>query len=311
MTVHEKHRTIGYNPEGRRCAEGYVWYPDLPEWGPPSDCVFTVIKHQELVIGTTSHHPPIDPRLLATVIINKQRFIAHLGQLAQGLGVDVQSLDAVTSVSDLDGDYIVDASGCPSLIRKNLGLHAGRAAKSYQQTLEHANVFAADTVRFYFKSSLGYFWIFPRDTTKREINLGIGVLDSSYGGPKELLSAFKQELDIQGEVNYVTGGLIPVGLQKPLRHDNILFVGDAGVGTFPFSGEGTPRAILSGVIAARCIVAEKPQQYPRLITREFLMWDVIGKTLLSTGRALRRIGADANDLYLHYVFRYILLPALL
>jgi len=310
VTVHEKHRTIGYNPEGRRCAEGYIWYPDLPEWGPPSDCVYTVIKDQELVLGGTSYNPPIDPRLLATVIINKQRFIARLGSQAQELGVDVRTHNAITKVSQLDGHYIVDASGCPSLLRKDLGFPVERAAKSYQQTLEEANVFLADTVRFFFKNSLGYYWIFPRDTAKREINLGIGVLDPSYGSPKELLSAFKQELGIQGVVNHVTGGLIPIGLQKPLRHDNIVFVGDAGVGTFPFSGEGTPRAILSGIIAARCIASEKPQRYPPLIKQEFLMWDLIGKTFLKAGRALQKIGDGANNLYLHSVFRSFLLPAL-
>lgn len=309
VTVYEKHRNIGYNPEGRRCAEGYIWYPDLLEWGPPSDCIFTTIKNQELVLGTTSYNPPINPRLLSTLIIDKQRFIASLGKKAQDLGIDIRTHDAVIKASDLDGTFIVDASGCPSLLRKDLGFRITWTAKSYQQTIENANVFRADTVRFFFKNSPGYYWIFPRDTTKREINLGMGVMDTSSGGPKDLLLSFKQELGIQGDVNYVTGGLIPIGLQYPLRHENILFVGDAGVGTFPFSGEGTTRAILSGIFAARSIVSGKPHRYPRLVTREFLRWDLIGKTFIKMGRVLQKIGDNSYDVFTNTFFRLIYFPS--
>jgi flavin-dependent dehydrogenase len=308
VTVHEKHRQIGYNTEGRRCAEGYIWYPDLPDWGPPSDCVFTVIKKQEFVLGTTTYHPPANPKLLSMMIIDKQRFLAYLGHKAEELGVELRTHDAVASASDLDGTYIVDASGCPSTLRKDLGLTTGRTAKSYQQTIENANVFAADTSRLFYKNSVGYFWIFPRDTTKKEINFGVGVLDTRRGNPKELLLSFKQELGIQGNVNYVTGGLIPIGLQRPLRHENILFVGDAGVGTFTITGEGTPRAILSGIFAARCIVSEKPQRYPRMVKREFLRWDLIGKTCIRSGRVLQKIGDNAYDVFLNSFFRFVFFP---
>ncbi len=309
VTVHEKHRQIGYNPEGRRCAEGYPWYPDLPDWGPPKDCVFTTIKNQEFIFEKTSYTPPINPALLSSMILDRQRYLAYLGTLAQRLGVDIQTHDPVTSVSELHGTHIVDASGCPSTLRKDLGLANGRAARSYQQTIGHANVFRPDTVQFFFKKSVGYFWIFPRDPTKKEINGGVGVLNPSGGNPKELLLVFKQEQGIEGEVNYVTGGLIPVGLQRPLRHDAVIFVGDAGVGTFPLTGEGIARAILSGTIAAKCIASGKPQRYPILINQEFLTWDLIGKTCLRTSSVLQRIGNRAYDLFIDAFFRFIVLPA--
>jgi flavin-dependent dehydrogenase len=156
---------------------------------------------------------------------------------------------------------------------------------------------------------LGYFWIFPRDTTKREINLGMGVIDNSQGSPKELLMSFKQEQGIKGDVNYVTGGLIPVGLQKPLRHENILFVGDAGVGTFPITGEGTPRAILNGILAAHCIVSEKPGLYPRIVKQEFFRWDLLGKTCIRSGRVMQRIGDKAYDRFLNSIVRFVFSPA--
>lgn len=309
VTVHEKHRQIGYNPEGRRCAEGYPWYPDLPDWGPPDDCVFTIIKNQEFIFESTSYTPPINPALLSSMIINRQRYLAYLGMVAQGLGVDIQTHDTVSSISELDGTFLVDASGCPSTLRKDLGLTHVRVARSYQQTIEHANVFRADTVRFFFKKSVGYFWIFPRDTTKKEINVGVGVMSTARGNPKELLISFKREVGIEGDVNYVTGGLIPVGLQRPLRYGTVMFVGDAGVGTFPLTGEGIARAILSGTIAAQCIAARKPHRYPVLINQEFLTWDLIGKTCLQTSSVLQRIGNHAYDIFINAFFRFIVLPA--
>ena len=309
VTVYEKHRQIGYNPEGRRCAEGYRRYPDLPEWGPPSDCVFAIIKNQEFVFGTTSYFPQINPKLLSSMIIDRQRYLAYLGTLAEKLGVDIRTHDAISSISELDGTFIVDASGCPSTLRKDLGLAHGRVARSYQQTIENASVFRPDTVRFIFKNSVGYLWIFPRDTTKKEINLGIGVLDASRGNPKELLVSFKHELGIQGDVNYVTGGFIPVGLQRPLRYESVVFVGDAGVGTFPLTGEGIARAILSGTIAAKCIVSRKPHRYPVLINQEFLRWDIIGKTCIRTSNVLQKIGDHAYDIFINSFFRFIVSPA--
>jgi flavin-dependent dehydrogenase len=309
ITVYEKHNQIGYNPEGRRCAEGYPWYPDLPEWGPPDDCVFARIKSQEFVFGSTTYSPQINRTLLAPMIINRQRYLAYLGTIAKTLGVDIRTHETIRSISELDGTAIVDASGCPSMLRKDLGLAHGRVSRSYQQTIQNANVYRPDTVRFIFKNSLGYFWIFPRDPTKKEVNLGIGVLDISRGNPKELLLSFKQKLGVEGDVNYVTGGFIPVGLQRPLRYGPVLFVGDAGVGTFPLTGEGIARAILSGTIAAKCIVSQKPHRYPLLINQEFLRWDLIGKACLGTTSVLQRIGDHAFDIFTNSFFRFFVSPA--
>jgi flavin-dependent dehydrogenase len=308
VTVHEKHNQIGYNPEGRRCAEGYNVYPALQEWGPPRNCIFNVIKKCEYIIGNTVHDLPINRFASSPMTIDRQGFLAHLGKKAEELGVDLQTRDKITSVSDLKGAYIVDASGCPSTIRKDLGRTQGRNAKSYQQTIENCNVFLADTVRFIFKNSMGYYWIFPRDPAKKEINLGVGILGNFTGNSKELLASFKKEWGIQGDVNYTTGGLIPVGLQKPLTYKNIIFVGDAGVGTFPITGEGVPRAILSGEIAGKCIVSGHVHHYPSLIKRQFLKWDIAGKTCLTAGNILQRIGRNAYETSLNSFFRLFFIP---
>jgi digeranylgeranylglycerophospholipid reductase len=308
VVVHEKHKQIGYNPEGRRCAEGYTMYPDLPDWRPPSDCVFNAIKNVQFVIGKTSYQLRISPLAPPMVIIDRQKYLASLGKKAGELGVEIRTQDKITSVSDLHGTYIIDASGCPSTLRKDLGFARGRVARSHQQTLENTNVFLPDTIRIFFKTSLGYYWIFPRDASKKEINVGIGAFTATAGNPKDLLESFKKDEGIQGDINYVTGGLIPVGIQKPLRYHNILFVGDAGAGTFTITGEGVPRAILSGEIAAHCIVKGKTHRYPSLINHEFLKWDLIGITSLRMGNVLQKIGVRAYEPFVNSFFRFFFFP---
>ena len=82
-------------------------------------------------------------------------------------------------------------------------------------------------------------------------------------------------------------------LQRPLKKDNILFVGDAGVGAFPMTGQGIYRALLSGDVAGSCLAQKKPNKYPYRITQMFVKWDVVGRTYLYCNYALRRIGPGA------------------
>ena len=72
-------------------------------------------------------------------------------------------------------------------------------------------------------------------------------------------------------------------------YKNILFVGDAGVGTFMLSGQGIYRALISGDIAGRCIACGYPKKYPHIINHEFIKWDVIGKTFTYTNYVFRKI----------------------
>jgi flavin-dependent dehydrogenase len=140
-----------------------------------------------------------------------------------------------------------------------------------------------------YTGNFGYYWIFPRDPKKKEINLGIGFSGNFGYNLKNMLEKFKEGRKIEGKVNYVAGGLIPVGLQRPLMYNNILFVGDAGVGTFPFTGQGIYRALISGDVAGRCIAREYPKKYPHIINQKFIKWDLIGKTFIRANYIFRRI----------------------
>ena len=70
---------------------------------------------------------------------------------------------------------IVDASGCPSVVKKDIGLKQGLFGVGYQETLEESNSFVLDMLKIIYFKEFGYYWIFPRNPEKREINLGVGI----------------------------------------------------------------------------------------------------------------------------------------
>ena len=127
-----------------------------------------------------------------------------------------------------------------------------------------------------FDDRFGYFWLFPRREELNEVNIGVGFFYSKNLSLKKILESFKAKFNIEGEIDHITGGLIPEGLQPPLKYRNILFVGDAGVGTFPLSGQGIYRALLSGETAGKCIVENKINLYPKRIKKLFYKWNIIG-----------------------------------
>jgi len=270
--------------------------------------IFNKIEKQEFVIGDKTYVTPISPSALSLVILDRQEFISQLGRRAVDLNIEIHTDDRIKSVNDLDGDYIVDASGCPSSIKRELGFARGIKGISFQQTLEDSNYFNSNSIRFIFMESIGYYWIFPRNPEKKEINLGIGLIGNQRGNLKEMLEMFKKEWEIKGKINYVTGGLVPAGLQRPLMHKNILFVGDTGVGTLPFTGEGIYRALLSGEIAAKCIATGKVEQYPSIINKKFLREEVIDKTFLRVGSILQKISPRFFLKTLEYHYKLFFFP---
>jgi flavin-dependent dehydrogenase len=222
-------------------------------------------------------------------ILNRQAFIDQLGEEANKLDVNIYLNDKIKSFGELSCDYIIDASGCPSTIKRELGFSRGYTGVTFQHTIENCNVFNSKNVKIFYSKKFGYFWIFPRDPQKKEVNVGVGFIQDFGYDLKKTLEEFKQQHGIVGTVSYVSGGLIPMGLQPPLKYKNILFVGDAGVGTFPFSGQGIYRALLSGHTAGRLIAGGKENTYPYIIKKMFIKWDIIGKSFILINLWLRKI----------------------
>ena len=303
VTIHEKHKRIGYNFEGRRCGEAHSlvskYIPDVPK----KESIFNNISRAEILIGKKR-------RIISKVdtkafILNRQEYIHQLGISAKELGVNIQTYDKIKSINDLNADFIIDASGCPSSVKKELGLNSGIKGTTYQQTLEDSNCFVSDTIKLFYSDFGGYYWIFPRNPLKNEINLGLGSLKKYNYDLKEMLERFKEEQNIQGKINHVTGGLIPIGLQRPFRYENILFVGDAGVGTFPLSGQGIYRALISGDIAGRLIAMKKPKKYGHVINKMFLRWDLINKTIFLLNSPIRKINQKLLLNLLNYYLNFL------
>ncbi|HVQ00055.1 MAG TPA: NAD(P)/FAD-dependent oxidoreductase [Candidatus Thermoplasmatota archaeon] len=287
VVVHEKYKTIGHNHEGRRCGEAHTVEHEWSKWEPEPASIFDEITQGSVSIGKhyiTAKRPPH-----VAFILNRQEFICQLARDAEKKNVHISTGDHIKSVHDLDGSFIVDASGCPSSIKRELGFGTGHVGVTYQQTLQDANCFRGDSIQLIFMENLGYYWVFPRDPTKREMNVGVGTLANTGADLRELLETFKEQRQIKGTVSYVVGGLVPLGLQYPLMHENILFVGDAGVGTFPINGQGIYRALISGDIAGQCIGTNHVRRYPHLIHRAFVKWNLIGVSFLQLNLVLRRI----------------------
>ncbi len=287
VVVHEKYKDIGYNHEGRRCGEAHSVEHEWNQWKPVGKSIFDTILRADVTIGKY-HYISTRPPDVA-YILNRQEFICQLARDAEKQGVIIQTNDKIQSVDDLDGDVLVDASGCPSMVKRELNLGVGNIGKTYQETLENANCFCRDTIRIIFSYHGGYFWIFPRNPEKNEVNVGVGVFGDFGYDLREMLRVFKEEQSITGTVNYVIGGLIPLGLQRPFLYRNILFVGDAGVGAFPFSGQGIYRALMSGDIAGRCIAQDNIRKYPSIIRKEFTQWDVMGSIFIKMNLVFRKI----------------------
>jgi flavin-dependent dehydrogenase len=290
VVIHEKYKEIGYNHEGRRCGEAHTVEREWMKWRPQGKSIFNTITKGEFIIGKKHYYAREPPG--SAFILNRQEFICQLAREAKKLGAVLHTNDKIKSIDDLDGDYIVDASGCPSSIKRQLGLPMRFVGSTYQQTIEDANCFVADTMKIIFTSHFGYFWIFPRNPEKKEVNVGIGTLGTLEYDLKKILEVFKEEQKITGNVNYITGGLVSLGLQPPFMYRHILFVGDAGVGAFPLSGQGIYRALLSGDIAGRCLANRQPKTYSANIRKEFLKWDMIGSMFIKMNRVLKEINPE-------------------
>ena len=288
VIVHEKHRRIGFNHEGRRCAEAHTLLGSWAHWKPEPDAVFTDITHGEVFCGNKKQ--VFEQKPGTGVILNRQAFIAQLGRQAEEYDVHIHTNDKIVSSDELSSDYIVDASGCPSIIKRSWSRYPGLRGFSLQQTIVDSKVCRPNCIEMYFVGDFGYCWLFPRDISKSEVNVGLVMYGKRWEGSlKQKLEEFKIKRGICGKVSYCSGGLIPCGLQPPFKKKNILFVGDSGVGTFAFSFQGIYRALLSGEIAGRCLAKNKPSDYPKLMISEFGKWEVIGRVFTSSNLIARHI----------------------
>lgn len=300
-TIYERHNQIGFNHDGRKCGEAFFSEINNP-WIPTGESLFNKIYQTKTIIGKKTYTQQFPKDRTPAFMLNKPAFINQLGKQALENDVTIKTNTRISNINELTGDVIVDASGCPSILKNSLRIDKGLKGLTYQETVRNCNVFNAHTIKIYYFGKVGYYWIFPRDPTKKEVNVGVGLLGTSYHNLPGLLHSFKQQKKITGSVSYYAGGVIPLGLQRPLQTKNILFVGDAGVGTFPYLGEGIRRSLINGEIAADCIVKNKIGQYSQKMMQRFFLWDFIGKLGIKTSNVVSRISENAMFFILHRYF---------
>jgi flavin-dependent dehydrogenase len=292
VNIHEKHKQIGFNTDARKCGEAHSIEKDWLKWKPSNDSIATEILHAETIMGNKTIR--INRKPGTAWILDRPKFISNLGNQAEKLGVNIFLNDKIKSIEDTNADYIIDASGCPSIIKRKLGLNKGIKALGYQQTLHDCNCYIKDTIKIIFHSDYGYIWIFPRRPKYEEVNIGIGYHGKNKLNLKKIIEEFKEENNIHGNIDHITGGLIPCGIQPPLQHKNILFVGDAGVGTFPLTGQGIYRALMSGDVAGKLIAADNYKKYSYEMKRLFIKWHFIGCSFVYLNHFLNKINPDLS-----------------
>jgi flavin-dependent dehydrogenase len=285
--VHEKHAHIGYNHDARKCGEAHSIESFSLKWKPPSYTIASPIYYAEYIAGKKTWIYERTPD--SAWILDRPKYIDYLGKKAKELDVEFILKNKISDIFSLQGDVIVDASGCPSVAKKALSINQRLIGCGYQQTIKNCSEFQENRIKIIINENFGYFWLFPRNIDKKEVNIGVGIFNNKHIKLPLMLESFKKQHNITGTVEYTTGGLIPGGLQFPLRYKNILFVGDAGVGTLPSNGQGIYRALMSGDIAGKYIVKQDLKGYTHQIIRHFIKMDVIQKSFIRLASLLKHI----------------------
>ncbi|MGY5862090.1 MAG: NAD(P)/FAD-dependent oxidoreductase [Candidatus Thorarchaeota archaeon] len=186
---------------------------------------------------------------------------------------------------EVTGMYLVGADGINSIVAKNLGFYDGWRGDSAMVAIEvEAEVgsstvreicgepsgYDADLIFLYFGGlSHGYVWCFPKQTV-----LSLGACCRQDRG-RELRPAyekwyakFKDEYGIEPQILSDTAARFPIKRAKNIVRGRTILVGDAAGLVDPFTGEGIPEAIESGILASSALSKAVKEANPRFL-REY------------------------------------------
>jgi geranylgeranyl reductase family protein len=204
-------------------------------------------------------------------------------------------IELITSKGPLFSQFVVAADGARSIVAKKAGWPETRnlapALECEVVVSDESLERSSRAVRFDFGlMPSGYAWTFPKKD-----HLSMGVL-SMRPGPMKLHGMFEQYLELINLDGVVTikrhGSLIPVSPRKDgFVKNRVLLTGDAAGLVDPVVGEGITSAILSGMIAAKALLAGA---FDEGKVREFYESELSKKILqeLRLGRALAKLIYD-------------------
>ncbi len=287
VTIYETHEEIGHLLQ---CAEGYLATYELEV--PPRNVIDCTIH--SCIVRTWQNGVRKDRTISSekerTWIIDRPKYEQLLANRCEKLGVDIQTARRAT-VRELKrkSEYVIDASGCYSQTSKEYGFRYEDVSRALQYTIEgdFSEYYEGKTIVMgYEPHYIGFYWIFPKSPKKA--NVGIGRVDS--GDLHAELKRILEMENIEGDIINKTGGNIPCKPLKRFTYDNILLVGDAAGLANSFTGEGTNNAIISGRIAARCILKHSIDGY-----RDMVMAKIGGR--LYVGRLMRNIMKNQYQMF--------------
>jgi len=163
--------------------------------------------------------------------------------------------------------YLIGADGPFSIIREKIFKEKVELLPTIEYLIELEKEIDISAMKIYFdqeKFPNGYAWIFPK--SKKTANIGLGSDRNLNENFKDFMERIvKKEF---GNYKFLENrsGVIPWGGAKiKLFQDNAFLVGNAGGLVDPVFGGGINNAMVSGKIAAECILSKKPELYERKI----------------------------------------------
>ena len=114
------------------------------------------------------------------------------------------------------------------------------------------------------KTKRGYGWVSSYDGT---VNVGLTDVYNSKINYNEVFAEFLSELNIKVDATNLKGAFTPIGVNIPLIHGNVYFVGDAVGACDPMTLSGLRYGLKSGEICAKAISEGNPKIYLSYINK--------------------------------------------
>lgn len=169
---------------------------------------------------------------------------------------------------EVEGRVFIDASGYKPAVRSKLPSEWPISERpyitdyniAYREVLETDMPAVSDENRKYALIYIdvevapgGYWWLFPKRTDGRFVNIGLGVINNGKYNPRYQYERYLRKL-LSGRVIHSGGGVVPT--RRPiytLVWRNVVVVGDAAYTVNPVHGGGIGSSMLSSHIVSKYV----------------------------------------------------------
>lgn len=213
-------------------------------------------------------------------ILDRPTFDRYLAETAASCGADLRmqtfacgirlrddgpadvALQTPAGTATVRADYVIAADGVESMIGRMAGLETGLALDENESALQY-RVTGIDIERERLEfcvgerySPDGYLWVFPKSDHSANVGLGLNPEKTDARELRVLLDRFLADRYGRYTVEFESCGMVPkfIGLDI-LGRDNLLLAGDASRTLDSLTGAGIAKAMHTGQLAARAILA--------------------------------------------------------